>query len=156
MAATPGGSISSESITSIRLTSLPSGWKIFDARGVLVHTGNGVDGFSLPATDVESDDFRQYTLLGPAHDSTDPTIGIEVGIRDVASIHGTDVASSSVTLLELKPSISPKAEVIASAVGAPVPGGAGDTDQDGLPDLTMTAGHVYGRTMPSPRMAGLP
>lgn len=139
-----GGSISSESITSIRLTSLPSGWKIFDARGVLVHTGNGVDGFSLPATDVESDDFRQYSLLGPAHDSTDPTIGIEVGIRDVASIHGTDVASSSVTLLELKPSISPKAEVIASAVGAPVPGGAGDTDQDGLPDLTMTAGHVYG------------
>ncbi|MBY5985212.1 hypothetical protein KUW18_14035 [Halomonas sp. DP5Y7-2] len=139
-----GGSITSESITSIRLTSVPSGWKIFDAQGVVVHTGNGVDGFSLPTTDVENGDFRQYSLLGPAHDSTDRTIRIEVGIRDVASIHGTDVASSSVTLLELKPTISPKAEVITSAVGAPVPGVAGDTDQDGLPDLTMTAGHVYG------------
>ncbi|MBY5926038.1 MULTISPECIES: immunoglobulin-like domain-containing protein [unclassified Halomonas] len=139
-----GVTVTSESFSSIRLTSVPVGWKIFDAQGFLVHTGNGVDGFGLPATDVENGAFRQYTLLGPAHDSTDPTIGIEVGISDVATINGTDVENSSVTLLELKPTISPKAEVIASAVGAPVPGGAGDTDQDGLPDLTMTAGHVYG------------
>lgn len=118
----------SETVTAVSIKNLPTGWKVLDAGGNTVFTGNGATDYTVPGADLN------YQLLPPAHSSADISAQFEVTSQDTSN--GTTVSST----VQLSPNVVvvPRAEVT-----TPPAGGDTDSDGDGTPDLTMNGDHTY-------------
>ncbi|MDT8896337.1 DUF5801 repeats-in-toxin domain-containing protein [Halomonas sp. I1] len=118
-----------EDITAIGIDTVPDGWVIKDGDGNVVHTGNGTDGFTIPAGDVDDGSYTGYTITPPAHSSVDESLSLQVEVTDTAST-GSDIQTHNVTA---DVTVTPDAEEV-----------GGDSDGDTTDDLTMNPDHTYG------------
>jgi VCBS repeat-containing protein len=122
----------SEEIDSITVKAIPDGWVIKDSGGTVVHTGDGSSDHIVPAADVSSGNYQNYTITPPAHSSTDKTLTLSVQTTDTQTVDGAPQTSTITTDLDIDVTVTPKAEEVGK-----------DTNGDGVNDLTITPGHTY-------------
>ncbi len=122
----------SETITGISVKSVPSGWIIKDAGGAVLFTGNGAATFDVPAGDVASLVYQQYTVTPPGHSSLDANLILSVTSTDTNLVNGAMVVSTVSRDLPLKVTVN----AVAESVG-------GDSDGNAATDLTMNGNFVY-------------
>uniref|UniRef100_UPI0005C8007C Ig-like domain-containing protein n=1 Tax=Thiomicrospira microaerophila TaxID=406020 RepID=UPI0005C8007C len=121
-----------ETITGIEIKAVPDGWVIQDHNGVVVHTGNGSADFTVDSDDVNSGDYKNYTIKPPAHDSNNTSLDLAVTVEDEQTVNGVVVTKTDTFTLPVEIQVRPVAEVV-----------GGDSDGDGTDDLTINPDHAY-------------
>ncbi|HEY4547687.1 MAG TPA: Ig-like domain-containing protein [Pedomonas sp.] len=137
IAVTDGGGAGSEIITQVEFE-VPAGWTVSETGSTTGYTTSIVGttytiSFDASLTqagrEAVLDGFR---IAAPGNSSTDRTIDIKVTTADTVSINGSDVTQTTTTTLPVKVTVTPVAETV-----------GGDSNADGIDDVTMTAGHSY-------------
>ncbi len=126
----------SEVLKGIDVNGLPAGWVIKNDAGVVVFTGNGSASYTIPLADIANDHFRDYTLTPPGHSSADATISLGLTTTDSQTVNGVLVTNTQTVSRSETITVSPVAEVVDA-------GSIGDSNGDGVRDLTMTPGFHY-------------
>jgi VCBS repeat-containing protein len=123
----------SEVITGISVKGVPSGWIIKDAGGAVLFTGNGIATFDVPAGDVSSLAYQQYSVTPLGHSSLDANLTLSVTSTDTNDqVNGATVVSTVSRDLSLKVTVNAVAESI-----------GGDSDGNAAADLTMNGSFIY-------------
>ncbi len=119
----------SESITTITINALPTGWVLKDETGTVVLPDSGTT-YTIDVTTVVGglNTVKNYTLTPPAHSSLDIDLNIDVTTEDTqGATTVTDTFSHTQTI----------------AVTSVAEETTGDSDGDTIADLTMNPDHTY-------------
>ncbi|MEL0630481.1 DUF5801 repeats-in-toxin domain-containing protein [Psychromonas aquatilis] len=136
-----------EEVTGIVINALPSDWILSNAEGEAVFTGNGLDGFTIPDSDIVNGDYASYTITPPAHSSADSVISISVETTDTQIVDGEEQQDSTITKVDIDVTVTSVAEELGvDDNNDNVIDEISDTDGDNVADLTMSGDHEYSTT----------
>ncbi|MFV8422167.1 cadherin-like domain-containing protein [Vibrio parahaemolyticus] len=125
----------SESITTLLINNLPTGWVVKDHNGLILLTGNGTDDLSIDVATVGLANVQNYTITPPAHSSTDIALSVDVTVTDASTVDGTSESDVDTFNHTLNIEVTPFAERVDTNT---------DTlDADGTDDVTINPDHTY-------------
>ena len=105
----------SESINSIKLNDLETGWVLKDETGAVLLTGNGATDITIDVATQGLANVKNYTLTPPGHSSSDTTLSIDVQTKDVKTVDGNVLTDTSVLMHHTqKITVTPVAELVTS------------------------------------------